>query len=67
MPRKAVKDILTALAWQTALVLIISGTGKITANTMQSHMARQLFVTERYFQLCLKTRYIRASRAQTFR
>jgi len=34
MPRKAVKDILSALAWQTALVLIISGTGKITAYTM---------------------------------
>lgn len=67
MPRKAVKDILSALAWQTALVLIISETGKITAYTMESHMARQLFLTERYFQLCLKTRYICASRAQTFR
>jgi len=34
MPRKAVKDILSASAWQTALVLIISATGKITAYAM---------------------------------
>lgn len=54
MPRKAVKDILSALAWKTALVLIISGTGKIIHH-VKSH-GQTTFLDRKVFPVMLKNK-----------